>query len=158
MPREPRNFKPGIYHIVHRSIPEISLFETDKDYLRFIHLIKRAEISGEILCLEYCLMKTHVHTLFAAINPSQLSPSLMKLFGSYSHYYNTSRERFGPVWAGRCKALYLNESHLGRAIEYIRNNPVEAELVNNQSDYPWSSAKLNELRRWAMKEYRLLEY
>ena len=106
--------------------------------------MRKIELSGDLFVCEYCILNTHIHIIFGVINPLKSSKSLQYLFGSYAHYFNSKENRFGPVWAGRFDVRYLDREHFLSARDYVRNNPVEAKIVERARDYQWSSARCNE--------------
>ena len=57
-----------------------------------------------------------------------------------NHTYGTS----GSIWEGRFKAsLIHDEEYLFTCMRYIELNPVRANMVNNPSQYRWSSNRCN---------------
>ena len=59
---------------------------------------------------------------------------------AYLYTYGTS----GSIWEGRYKAsLIHDEQYLLTCMRYIELNPVRANMVNNPSQYRWSSYRCN---------------
>lgn len=59
----------------------------------------------------------------------------------FSVWYNRNHERFGPLWAERFRSVLVeNEPHVLRTVAaYIDLNPVRAHLVDDPSEYRWTS-------------------
>jgi transposase IS200 family protein len=93
------------------------------------------------------VMANHVHLLIRpAIAPDRLMKSL-----------EGATARGGKSSVGSNRAAILakesydhwarNEMELGRIRRYIENNPVNAGIVGDARDYPWSSAGVETSRR-----------
>ncbi len=60
--------------------------------------------------------------------------------GVYTQRHNRLRKTDGPLFRGRYKAIMIEEeSYQLQLSRYIHRNPLEAKVVNNLKDYPWSS-------------------
>ncbi len=46
---------------------------------------------------------------------------------------------FMPAWQGRFGCVAMDEDHLGAALRYVALNPVRARLVDQATEWPWSS-------------------
>jgi putative transposase len=56
----------------------------------------------------------------------------------YCIYINKKYKRVGHVFQGRFNAKeILTEEHLGKVLEYLRENPVKTKLVKESDDYKW---------------------
>jgi REP element-mobilizing transposase RayT len=89
------------------------------------------------------VMPDHVHLLLTPLrNTEGLPHSLMEILqgikGSSAHSVNRMLARSGPVWQEESfdHVLRSNES-LEEKMEYIRQNPVQAGLVEKAEDYRW---------------------
>lgn len=132
-------YKGAIYHIIQRAPGKDLLFLEDNDYLYFLHLLKKAKdkFSLEIFC--FCLMPNHLHLLIR-ITDLNLSKAMHSLFLQYAAYFNSKYKRKGHVFYGRYRIfLCEDERYLLTASVYIHLNPYRAKLVDNYSDYRWSS-------------------
>ncbi len=64
----------------------------------------------------------------------------------YVRYYNFTYQRTGTLWEGRFKSsLIQTEPYLLELYRYIELNPVRANMVDDPSDYSWSSYGCNAL-------------
>ena len=60
--------------------------------------------------------------------------------------FNHTYQRTGTLWEGRYKATLIDsERYLLTCCRYIELNPVRAGMVENPSEYPWSSYRCNAL-------------
>ena len=70
LPREAS--QSGIYHVMLRGVNRQDIFESDKDYLKFLYLMEREAFPKDeegrpmppnLIIYAYCLMPNHVHLL-----------------------------------------------------------------------------------------------
>jgi putative transposase len=59
----------------------------------------------------------------------------------YSQYVHRKKKKKGHLWQGRFFSCVLSPGHLYRAVRYVEQNPVRAQIVSKPWDYIWSSAK-----------------
>jgi putative transposase len=90
--------------------------------------------------IAYCLMPTHIHFILRQLKDNGISTSFGNTLNAYARYFNTKYKRQGPLWASRFKNVPVNSDeqllHLSR---YIHLNPVSAGLVNNATQWEYSS-------------------
>lgn len=71
---------------------------------------------------------------------------MQSLGRKYVQYFNRRYERSGTLWEGRFRSsLVQSEKYLLQVYQYIELNPVRAGMVNDPSDYSWSSYQINAL-------------
>jgi REP element-mobilizing transposase RayT len=88
----------------------------------------------------FVVMSNHVHAL---LRPLQAATGLLQwLKGSTAREANQVLGRTGqPFWQRESYDHWVrDERELERIVVYIENNPVQAGLVTDPSEYPWSSA------------------
>ncbi len=88
----------------------------------------------------FVVMANHVHILF---QPRQeVSQVLQWIKGTSARQANQLLARTGkPFWQRESYDHWIrNERQFERIATYIENNPVKAGLVNEASEYRWSSA------------------
>jgi len=92
--------------------------------------------------LAFVVMPNHVHILIQLLDDKALS----KIIWNWKSYTSKAilklnPEQYSPVWMRDYWDRYIrDENHLAASIEYIHNNPVKAGLVENITEWPWSSA------------------
>ena len=139
MPRTAREQgKTGYYHIITRGNAKQILFEDNKDYSFYIHLISKFSKETGVVINAYCLMDNHVHLL--VYDPEfNISQMMKKIDVTYAKYYNEKYDRVGHLFQGRFLSEEIdNESYLLTAFRYILQNP-EVAGVAIASEYRWSS-------------------
>jgi REP element-mobilizing transposase RayT len=87
-------------------------------------------------------MDTHLHLLLES-RKSNLSEFMRRLLTAYTVWFNKRHQIHGHLFAGRFKSLVVERGeYLVSVSRYIHRNPVEAGLVDNAEDYPWSSMRI----------------
>ena len=91
----------------------------------------------EILC--YCLLSNHYH-LLVKTPEGNLGRIMRHINGVYTQRYNRMKKTDGPLFRGRYKAILVEEdSYQLQLSRYIHRNPLEAGMVGQLEQYPWSS-------------------
>lgn len=139
MPRKAREkSKSGIYHIIMRGINRQTIYEDEKDYVKYKQtLLEYKEKSGyEVYA--YCLMGNHVHLLIQ-VKKEPLEQIMRRICGSYVYWYNQKYGRVGNLFQDRFKSEPVeDDSYLLAVLRYIHQNPVKAGL-EEKIGYKWSS-------------------
>ncbi len=62
------------------------------------------------------------------------------LDGVYTQHFNRAMQTDGPLFRGRYRSIVVDaDAYLLTVSRYIHRNPLEAGLVDELRDYPWSS-------------------
>ena len=94
----------------------------------------------------YVLMISHVHLLITPHTENGISKLMQYVGWYYVQYFNFQYQRTGTLWEGRYKAcLIQSEQYLLEIYRYIELTPVRAAMVEEPSDYSWSSYAINAL-------------
>lgn len=97
---------------------------------------------GEALVeiISYCPMPNHFHLLLKQVTDDGIKNFVRILSDSYSHYFNITKDRVGPLFQGKFKTVRIeDDNQLLHVSKYIHLNPVEAGLVKKAEDFSWSS-------------------
>ena len=151
------------YHCYGRGIDKRTVFESQKEFERFIELlylandtkpIDRASMRNlshtEILQLArenplvsigaYCLMGNHFHLLLQEKTPGGISKFMHKVGTGYTKYFNLKHERNGNLFTKPFKSKHVSDDrYFKRVVSYIHLNP--AELVEKD----WKQGHVNNL-------------
>lgn len=85
------------------------------------------------------LMTNHVHWLLHT-GRVPISTIIHTIHSLYARIFNQTHKRVGHVFQGRFKSqVCKDDKYLLSLCRYIHRNPLEAGLVKNLSEYPWSS-------------------
>jgi len=141
MPRKARTkTDDSIFHIMCKSISEVSLFKDDEDKKKYLSLIKKYKILYNFKLYGYCLMDNHSHLMIYA-NGSDISIVMHGINFSYAMYFNKKYNRTGHLFNDRFKSkIVSNERYMRTLSIYIHNNPTDiVEYKNCPEKYAFSS-------------------
>jgi len=94
----------------------------------------------------WVLMTNHVHILCTPYEDGAVSKMMQSIGRMYVRYFNYTYQRSGTLWEGRFKSsLIQSERYLLELHRYIELNPVRADMVDEPSEYSWSSYGCNAL-------------
>jgi putative transposase len=89
---------------------------------------------------EFVIMPDHFHLIMTPTIDSSLPKIMQILKGGSSYTINKRLNRSGKFWQGEnFDHIIRDETSLLEKMEYIKQNPVRAKLVENAEDYPFSS-------------------
>lgn len=122
------NLRPGVAAL---SLPERHLL---------LKQLARKHDAGEFLLFAYVVMPTHAHLLLAPQRVGLIS--IMREFKSRTgQQLTTGRGVRGAIWQPRYFDFVLRKvGDFWDKLEYIHQNPVEAQLIEACDSWPWSSA------------------
>ena len=142
MPRTPRGFLPesGVYHVTNRGVARCDIFHDDADRRLFVAGLRRLAEDLRWQCFVYCLMSNHFHLLIAT-SLTDLSDGMQRLQSPYAQRFNRRYARVGHLFQERFHARAIEgELDFERVYEYVRNNPVAADLCAAAEDWPWTGS------------------
>jgi putative transposase len=147
MPRPPRLVLPSVpLHIIQRGNNRSPCFASRSDYLVYLAMLRECAFDCGCALHAYVLMTNHVHLLLSPSDEDSASTMMQRLGRRYVCYFNRRHDRTGTLWEGRFRSSVVqDERYLMICHRYIELNPVRASIVENPSDYPWSSYQANAL-------------
>jgi putative transposase len=144
MSRIPRIVLENIpYHITQRGNGRQQIFFDPYDHQLYLDLLRAYAEDAQLRLWAYCLMPNHVHLIAAPARPNSMASALGRTHADYARHFNLKRRSCGHVWQARFFSCPLESAHLWRAAAYVERNPIRARLVEQASQYPWSSASLH---------------
>lgn len=147
MPRPPRLSPIGIpQHIIQRGNNRQICFSTDDDMAAYANWLYKYAKEYEVHIHAWVFMTNHVHLLVTPWRENSVSKMMQSLGRIYVRYYNKTYRRSGTLWEGRFKSgLVESTGYLLTCYQYIELNPVRAAMVDDPSQYMWSSYHSNGL-------------
>lgn len=106
-----------------------------------------------------CLMGNHYH-LVVATPRGNLSEAMRQLNGVFAQRSNRRHHRTGHLFEGRFRSIVVQrENYLRRVVRYVVRNPVRAGLVDQASEWCWSTyratAGLEQRPEWLTTDWML---
>jgi putative transposase len=140
MPRAPRvHVSGGMYHAILRGNHRNAIFCTPEDRNEFEDILGQALERFSSRVLAYCWMTNHIHAI-VQVADRPLGKLVQLLASRYARRYQRRVPTTGHLFERRYRArLITDTAYLLQAIRYIHLNPVEAGMVRDPVEYPWSS-------------------
>lgn len=141
------------YHIYNRGSEKRTIFQSSRDYNKFLDRMKEnvQKYSVDILC--YCLMPNHFHFLIQQLSEQPLTRFMNAVQLGHAKYFNTKYERIGPLFQGRFKAkLIETDEYLLQLSAYIHTNPIADLIDSGNPKDSWNF--LSQLRQYPYSSYQ----
>ena len=141
MPRSARTISDETYyHIITRGIDRRKLFRYPIDYRNFKMIVLDYLEKFPVSILNYCFMPNHLHFLMYVKQGAMLAKFMQGILQVYAFRFREKYKSAGFIFQNRYKSHIIDkEGYLLDCARYIERNPLRANLVENLSDYPWSS-------------------
>jgi len=141
MPRMARAVLVGVaHHLTQRGVDRQKIFFSDLDYEVYLRLVVLSASRFGVDLLGYALMSNHVHWVVTPWQPGALARTFGDAHVRYAAYANARLSRTGHFWQNRFFSCALDQAHFWAALRYVERNPVRAGMVDQATDYAWSSA------------------
>jgi putative transposase len=142
MARLARIVVPGLpHHVTQRGNRRQPVFFEDGDYALYRDLLAERCRKAGVAVWAYCLMPNHVHLILVPATTDALALALGETHRRYTGFVNARLRVTGHLFQGRFGSVVLDETHLIAAARYVALNPVRAGLVQQASQWPWSSVR-----------------
>lgn len=158
-----------IYHIFNRGVEKRIVFQTKKDYARFLHDLENFNTEERVIntsrelsevkprsakgskeplveIVAFCLMPNHFHLLLRQKAEHGISRFMQKVCGGYTMYFNKKNERVGSLFQGTFKAVLVDTGpHFLYIPHYVHKNPIDCaprgtkDFKKFLETYLWSS-------------------
>jgi putative transposase len=133
-------------HVIQRGNNRQLCFASEQDFAAYAGWLKAYSRKFHVDIHAWILMTNHVHLLCTPRAAHGVSLMMQSLGRQYVRYFNFNYKRTGTLWEGRFKScLVQEENYLLQLYRYIELNPVRAGMVEQPSDYIWSSYQINAL-------------
>ncbi len=141
MPRKNRiASETGVYHFINRGVNKKRLFHQREDYRTYLALMDEHAKDLGIRIYHYCLMTNHTHLLLRTLDVESLSRFGHYLQRRYAYYYSRTHDWPEQVFRKRFIALPIQkDSYLLECGRYIERNPIRAKIVEDPTDFVYSS-------------------
>ncbi|QKT03385.1 transposase [Ectothiorhodospiraceae bacterium 2226] len=127
------------YHVMNRGAGRKRVFKTDAQREYFLQLLAATAERYRAEWHAYCLMDNHYHLLLRTPE-GNLQRVMRHVNGLYTQFFNRAERRDGALFRGRYRAVLVDaDAHWLELSRYIHRNPLEAGMVRDLDDYPWSS-------------------
>lgn len=132
-------FPNTFYHIYNRGNHKERIFWECSDYSKFLNILRKNERRFNLTIYGYCLMPNHYHILIKSGSEKEcLTKFVHSCMTSYSMFINRKYQLVGHLFQGPFQVKLLdNNKSIEKVIDYLKENPIKADLVRNADDYKW---------------------
>lgn len=143
MARRPRLFGERLYHHIYAwGNNRQAIFITDQHYARYLDSLEKYSKDNRVDIIAYAFMQSHIHLLVFDLL-GKVSQFMNSLHGEYAQYFNHVTGRVGHVFGERFNNKVVQVNMYGLWLSrYIHRQAVEAGLVIDPKEYPWSSYRI----------------
>jgi putative transposase len=101
----------GYYHVVNRSVRKATLFETRRDYIAFLAVLREGLEKHNASLLAYCVLANHWHLIVGPIEKTDLTRVIKWVTATHAIRWHRFRGTTGtgPVYQGRFRATPIQE-------------------------------------------------
>ena len=131
------------HHITQRGVRSIPIFQTESDRRAYLDFMSQELNRFGVEVLAWCLMTNHTHLIVVPNDAAVLARAIGEAHRRYTRMKNFADGVRGYLFQGRFGSCVLDERHLLAAARYVELNPVNAGMVKEAMDYPWSSARFH---------------
>jgi putative transposase len=128
------------HHITQRGNGRRDVFVNDSLKRTYLDLLREQSAHHRLRILAYCLMTNHLHLVVIPETPHATAGALRHAHGRFAQFWNTTQHHVGHMWQNRYYSCPLQPARAWSVIRYVELNPVRAGMVEQATDYPWSSA------------------
>jgi REP element-mobilizing transposase RayT len=115
------------------------VFLQPDDYAAFLKIVRESAERWNVKVAAYCFLPNHYHLLLQTPEVN-LARCMRHINGVYTQQFNRTHQQDGQLFRGRYKAVLVEaDSHLLEVMRYIHRNPLNAGLIQQLDEYPWSS-------------------
>ena len=140
MPRAPRAFFEGIYHLASHASDRRYLFASDAERETFLVRLALIFERFELRLVAYTLMGNHYHLVLVTPD-ARVSKALQQLHTWYSRWHNFGCGRAAHLFRAHFLAREItSDAELLSVCRYLAYNPVVAGLASDPFAWRWSSA------------------
>jgi REP-associated tyrosine transposase len=131
------------HHVTQRGVRFIPIFQADSNRKAYLDFMAEELNRFGVEVLAWCLMTNHTHLIVVPQDSAVLARAIGEAHRRYTRMKNFSDGVRGYLFQGRFGSCVLDEHHLLAAARYVELNPVNAGIVKEAAEYPWSSARFH---------------
>jgi len=129
----------GYYHVIMRGNNKSYVFKNKREKILYIETIMKMQEEGLIELVAWSVMDNHVHIVLKA-ELENMSLALKRINIRFAVRYHQIQKTSGHVFQDRFISEPIeSDEYLMLVVRYVHNNPVKAKIVQDASDYEWSS-------------------
>ncbi len=132
----------ALYHVTMRANRKEMIFTEDSIKGLYMEVLKQARKRYLFAIENFMIMGNHVHLMIRPGPGENLSRIMQWINSVFAMRYNRAFCLTGHTWGERFFSCIINRfQEYIRTFEYIENNPVRAQLVQNVIEWKYSGAR-----------------
>jgi putative transposase len=143
MPRSRRTAWAGaVFHVVNRGVERRNVFLADRDYERFVTLLRDGKERAPVKVFGFCLMPNHFHIIIEPETNEALGVYMHWVTGRYAAEFRTWTDTRGcghvfqqRYWSRGCDDV----DSFFIMLRYVEANAHRSALVRCAEDWQWGS-------------------
>lgn len=143
MPRKLRFLPAGcVAHVRNRGNDKKELFDSPRDFERFLELVAWAKHQVPLRMIAYCLMTNHWHFVVWPIETGAVERFMQRLETTHAirRRFKTQTVGHGHIYQDRYRASIVDsESYYWNVLSYVEGNALRSRLVRAAEHWRWSS-------------------
>lgn len=147
-------------HIVQTGHNRLPCFFDEQDYEFYLSSLRAASDQYQVEIHAYVLLPSSIQIIATPRIDKGISSMMQSLGRRYVQYINHRYKRSGTLWEGRYKSSLIDsENYLLTCYRYVELRPLHLGLVENLSDYPWSSYHhhCGDKTDWLLQDHKLFK-
>ena len=129
------------FHVTSSTSGKRFLLQSGRAAQLFLRMLQEYRAEGKFLLHEFVIMPDHFHVLITVGADTTVERAVQFIKGGFAFRAGKELGLKAPIWQrGFSEVRVRNAQAASRICEYIRDNPVVAGMVQQASDYPYSSA------------------
>jgi putative transposase len=138
--RRARELKEGArYHVTARANRKEMILDANARKELFLSVVKRAKEKYSFRLENFCVMGNHFHFIIQPTHGENLSAIMRWIMSVFAMAYNKTMGFSGHVWGERFFSRIIQSlRELIQVHEYIDENPVKANQVEDRRKWRWS--------------------
>ena len=143
MPRNLRFLPAGcVAHVRNRGNDKKNLFDSPRDFERFLELVAWAKHQAAIRIIAYCLMTNHWHFVVWPAETGAVERFMQRLETTHAvrRRFKTQTVGHGHIYQDRYRASIVDsEAYYWNVLSYVEGNALRSHLVRTAEHWQWSS-------------------
>ena len=132
------DFEGAYQHVIVKIIDSQYTLSDELKQL-FLNILHKTAQKIDVTVIVYEILDNHIHIILRS-GKDGVSKFMHSLLTSFAMRYNRIKNRKGHVFESRFRSNIIEEDkYLLRAIKYVLENAVRANMVKKIQDYKWSS-------------------
>ena len=129
------------FHVTSSTSDKRFLLQSDRAAQLFLRVLQKYRAQNKFLLHEFVVMRDHFHVLITVGADTSVERAVQFIEGGFAFRAGRELGFKAPIWQrGFSEVRVLNAQSASHVCEYIRDNPVVAKMVQEATDYPYSSA------------------